>query len=330
MLVPRLIQIIFNRFPLKEYGPQQEVDINLVNKIEQHRYRLIPKTNFDNKAINANEAKCEIGCYKVFKYTVAGNKNGVESVFLPNDPICLYLLLQFCYKNNLNLATDDKNIDFSTNNNFLRFSLVELSYHASTEKQLPIMIEQFESNDNTSVTFIREYNSIKDILSNKELSTCKEKNDIFLMELLDIVLYDFFITLNCVNNDGLLVKNYVYDDNKSFNNLNLLKDSLMRRNNYYLRNGSNNTDIGCLIVNIKEVLLQFEEYMVKRNINNDGDDLNIEMKLSSYIITLLYSLEIIISNEKQSEQFIELDKFIRFECPNLVELCNKVILSFMD
>lgn len=122
MKVPEPIRVVFDTFPLRTYAPV--LDKSTQN--DEHIFFFSKKGD----SSTTKESECfHLGVHKVNKSLVMG-----KMVFLPSDPIGLADCLILCHRHNLLLprdAKDEKSVH----------SITELSYLASPDNELPILLE---------------------------------------------------------------------------------------------------------------------------------------------------------------------------------------------
>lgn len=122
MKVPQPVRAVFDAFPLKEYPPalnehhKSTVGVHFFSRID------------DNSDTNDLE-NFHLAVHKVSSTVVEG-----KTKYLPSDPISLASALILCYRHHLLLPSDQ------TDRRALH-TLRELSYLASPDNELPMMIE---------------------------------------------------------------------------------------------------------------------------------------------------------------------------------------------
>ncbi|CUM53340.1 uncharacterized protein AC631_00541 [Debaryomyces fabryi] len=124
--VPVPIKKVFDTFPLYTYNPIPNTTPSNIQSIESNKFY------FTSSNDQADESACfTLGVHNIYLVTTA---NGEKKI--PSDPISLGHSLILCHKNGLQLPTcGDKT------GNKSKHSIMKLSYHASPDNQLPILIE---------------------------------------------------------------------------------------------------------------------------------------------------------------------------------------------
>lgn len=123
MRVPSPVRAVFDAFPLKEYPP----DMHVPFESEGVHFFVRDKDNFETELDNFH-----LAIHKVSLTSV-----GTQKKHLPTDPLGLASALILCHRHQLLLPTDEvKETEYQTSH-----TLRELSYLASPDNELPIMIE---------------------------------------------------------------------------------------------------------------------------------------------------------------------------------------------
>ncbi|KAK6460179.1 hypothetical protein DFJ63DRAFT_264196 [Scheffersomyces coipomensis] len=131
--VPEPIERLFDTVPIITY-PKEEI----IDHIDQFYFEGENKTNDDS---------FKLGVHQVIPYQ--GSDERIR--YIPNDPISLGYALWLAHKNNLKLPTKDGKGQSSNN------SIIQLSYHAAPDQQLPILIEDSnESRNIISLTAVKK------------------------------------------------------------------------------------------------------------------------------------------------------------------------------
>mmetsp|Transcript_1201 Transcript_1201/g.1319 ORF Transcript_1201/g.1319 Transcript_1201/m.1319 type:complete len:341 (+) Transcript_1201:21-1043(+) len=123
--VPKPIKKVFDTFPLYTYNPIPNTTPSNIQSIESNKFYF---TSSNNQSIE--NACFTLGVHNIY---LVKTTNGEKKI--PSDPISLGHSLILCHKNNLHLPTcGDKGFKS-------KHSIMKLSYHASPDNQLPILIE---------------------------------------------------------------------------------------------------------------------------------------------------------------------------------------------
>lgn len=124
--VPKPIKKVFDTFPLYTYNPIPNTTPSNFQSIESNKFY------FTSSNDQAKDNACfTLGVHNIYLVNTA---NGEKEI--PSDPISLGHSLVLCHKNDLKLPTSGDNIGSKS-----KHSIMRLSYHASPDNQLPILIE---------------------------------------------------------------------------------------------------------------------------------------------------------------------------------------------
>ncbi|ODV93926.1 hypothetical protein PACTADRAFT_35671 [Pachysolen tannophilus NRRL Y-2460] len=176
--VPEPIKAVFDTFPLKTYSANKKSDLTLFPQNTTNKFELIKKDQDQSQF--SSQGNFQLGVYNVSKYVKDPN------VLIPTDPICLSTLLIINLRNGLLLPKvkfpegDNGNIK---NNNFITI----LSYHASYDGELPLLIE-----DNSGKNLQKSIKSTS-LINDLNLTRCTDNKEFFKCQVVDSILYDCWV-----------------------------------------------------------------------------------------------------------------------------------------
>ncbi|KAL6949966.1 hypothetical protein ACO0QE_000635 [Hanseniaspora vineae] len=344
---PSLVTKTFSAFPLSVYPGQHDKDSKLQKEIEKRtfplRSRHKPK-HLNTTQVEKFEDSIAIGVYKAQAYCDSIKDT---TVYLPTDPLCLNVLLSMMLKNELLLP---KKNGFEQT----AYSMVELSYHASPDGALPILVEPEHLESNLTIharnPIIRTYGEINNVLA--ERLSSESDAHLLLAELMDTIFYDVFI-MQLLKEPEVYASKYVWDDNASTlqQNYNKFMLNLMNQNRFSLRNQAIHNEFNrelmfnyarfeqrvmfsknkC-VADCKDLLEQIEKELSNKDsmmFGRDSHDIEeytfttsnppsyLDLKLASYIVPLL---SLGFDND--------LSCFIEKSCPLSTQRAKQVISFF--
>ncbi|CCD23845.1 SAM complex subunit SAM35 NDAI_0C01840 [Naumovozyma dairenensis CBS 421] len=348
LTVPSPIKLLFDTFPLVTYPPINNQDTQRQNDIDSRTY---PFTTINVENNGMIDKSFSLAVYNVYKHP---KKNAI----LCTDPICQYLQFALCLKNNLklpsnnNLSLIDKNppsISISENN------VITLSYLATPQRILPILIENKHNNVNDiaqeSKTILT---SVEYMVSSNKAIKPKEK---LLLNLVDTTIQDCWISQFLFNVPSeQFHETYHYREHDNIDNLSHLlqqqKLSIANRNQFNLRNlelmnhlnsivrtNSHKLQIDQLLQllfeRFKISMTQFENILKDKKQHSSSSSASsfllsadhadkgkanisyLDLKLASYILCILNL------HDKNI-----LKKFVKESCPELIIHSEKVLSIF--
>lgn len=128
MQVPGPLRVVFDRFPLKTYPSSQE--------------SLPLGSKYSLRVLDGTPAS-KAGSFNLLIHNVHLTQVGESWKYIPTDPASLFFVLHLCHKNGLGLPHNE-----NAESNFI---LTPSSYLASSENELPLLVE---SNKGSSTTFV--------------------------------------------------------------------------------------------------------------------------------------------------------------------------------
>ncbi|KAL6946517.1 hypothetical protein ACO0RG_000670 [Hanseniaspora osmophila] len=229
---PSIVTKTFSVFPLSVYPGQHDKDNKLQKEIEKHTFPLRSREQQQDRntqLVEKHEDSIVIGVYKVKEYREM-MKN--TTVYLPTDPLCLNVLLSMMLKNDLLLPK-------STCFQHSKYSVVELSYHASPDGALPMLVEPERLDSKLKIhtrnPIIRTYGEINNVLA--ERLSSENDGHLLLAELMDTIFYDVFI-MQLLKEPEVYASKYVLDSSAltQQQNYNKFMLNLMNQNRFSIRN----------------------------------------------------------------------------------------------
>lgn len=164
MLVPEPLQKLFNNFPLVDYPPIPNSTPAINTKLEENRYYF---TGDDS-----NEAIFTLAVFNIAK---------VNGKYIPTDPFGLSYGLILSKKNNLKFPTPSAH----TNKSRKAHSIMKLSYSASPDKTLPLMIEDDLETKTRDLRVLAQLET--------EVNARLGPEDQFINQLIDTELFDLWL-----------------------------------------------------------------------------------------------------------------------------------------
>lgn len=198
--VPKPIKEVFNAFPVYSYSSIPNTTEANNESIESSKFYF--RTN---KEKSSSEACFILGVHNVLMIKV-----GTGEKYTPSDPVSLGHALILCFKNDLKLPSP------SGHGNKSSHSIMKLSYHASPDNQLPILIE-----DNSSLK-TRNIRSSVSMNQSVKINNDFAKNALAQMvnELIDSEFYDLWILclLGDLPKSNVLAFNQIFKLNTEITN----------------------------------------------------------------------------------------------------------------
>lgn len=167
--VPLPIKKLFSTFPLVEYPPIPAATTSSKKVIEDNKYYFGCETQS-----TSNESFI-LGVHNVIQISTTSGK------FIPSDPVSLGQCLVLCYKNQLKLPS------LNNSHNKSNHALMKLSYQASFENELPILIET--NSENSRV--IRPSHFLSKSVKSKIFAVSVQSA--LINDLIDNDLYDIWV-----------------------------------------------------------------------------------------------------------------------------------------
>lgn len=181
--VPEPVKKVFEAFPLVEQPPVAAVTPGKSEQLEQRKYYFTktPETK------NISDEKFTLGIHNVVVF---------EGRYIPTDPVSLAQALILCFRNGLKLpTTTNKNTTESSTH-----AMMTLSYVASPDNELPILIED------TGSRIIRTGTMVNQIMSTKYFEN--DVKGLYLNQFLDERFYDLWVLCMLTEHDSLQVQLY--------------------------------------------------------------------------------------------------------------------------
>lgn len=183
-VVPKSMDKLFSQFPRTLYGPIEPLDRTEEENLLNRKIYLQSKHN--QSSLEAEYFT--LGTYGLFEYRTT-KKN--SKVLLSTDPFCLFAQLSLCKKNDFELPKIRYKVMTSNETDVslqeLKSSIMILSYHAASDNELPILIENDTNVHNKRI--IRSNFQINEL----NLLTINNNEDYLIIELIDKVFYDIWI-----------------------------------------------------------------------------------------------------------------------------------------
>ncbi|KAG7192525.1 uncharacterized protein KQ657_001620 [Scheffersomyces spartinae] len=184
--VPEPVKKVFEAFPLVEQMPVSSATPGKSAQLEQRKYYFTQTS--ETKDLN-NDEKFTLGIHNVIEF---------EGRYIPTDPVSLSQALILCFRNGLKLPTNTSTSP--TNGAHSDHAMLTLSYVASPDNELPILIED------TGSRIIRTGTMVNQILSNKYFD--KDIKGLYLNQFLDERLYDMWVLCMLTEHENLQVQSY--------------------------------------------------------------------------------------------------------------------------
>ncbi|CUM63949.1 uncharacterized protein PRCAT00001537001 [Priceomyces carsonii] len=162
--IPKVIAKVFDTFPLRVYDMEPSSVTDAANRF-----------HFKSETQVNNGNSFTIGVHNVIELNI-----GNQSILIPSDPVSFGHSLILCYKNNLRLPSTKQDQNSSAS------SIMAMSFNASPDLQLPILIEDLKESRS-----IKTYPAIRKSI---ELNNIKNNTEHYLLnEMIDQQLYDLWI-----------------------------------------------------------------------------------------------------------------------------------------
>ncbi|GMM37389.1 SAM complex subunit [Saccharomycopsis crataegensis] len=174
--IPQSIRSLFKSFPIATYPP---VTSESGQAFHHRQFTLQPKSS----QRNPDNDHFSLGVYGLFE-----SSNGF---ILATDPECLFSQLQLCHRNDLKIPTISASCDSSDETSH---KIMILSYQASKDSQLPILIENSESLGNGSRAKQSSNRTVRSSFALHELALSKitNRSTYLISHWADQVLYDIW------------------------------------------------------------------------------------------------------------------------------------------
>ncbi|KAL3232128.1 Sorting assembly machinery 35 kDa subunit [Nakaseomyces bracarensis] len=239
-MVPGSVKWVFDRFPIVKYEMSED---NVTPYSSDKLQRIFPfcrKTDSNPKSAKQDKDSFQLGVYEVQCHSYNGHK-----MVLASDPLCLYVQLSLCHKNNFKLpivyAEDNGSLktnesgqirnDFKKEKDYIdKFTrlvsdkesntLVVLSEKAHRDERLPILIETTIKAQKDCKRFVRSMDSLMIVLDSK-----LDHKERAIGKLLDTTVYDCFV--KSVVQDGMT--------NEIFGSSPDILQTLAKRNQFFTR-----------------------------------------------------------------------------------------------
>lgn len=168
MMVPNGIRKVFDTFPLKEYPPVSNTTTAVNDALQENQFY------FQLDSDSPMDASFILGVFNVAE---------IKGKYVPTDPLGLAYSFILCSKNDLRLPV------FQNDNKPLRFhSMMKLSYSASPDKTLPILIEDDLQSKSREIKLLHHLQS----QTGSALKTT-DPDQYMINQLLDTELYDTWL-----------------------------------------------------------------------------------------------------------------------------------------
>ncbi|KAG2732062.1 hypothetical protein G9P44_004479 [Scheffersomyces stipitis] len=209
--IPESVKKLFDTFPLTTYPAIPKTTSGNDEFIEEKKFYF---ENEKQSQISTN-ASFSLGVHNVVEFKGQDGKRK----YIPSDPVSLGQALILCHKNKLKLPTTS-----STNRSCN--SIMKVSFHASPDKQLPILIE-----DDKQSRTIRTISSIIETVakSNFQKHPYLDAELLVLNDFIDLKLFDLWIL--CLLNESIDRFDEIFDIDSKLD-LSFVAKSLVINNIY--------------------------------------------------------------------------------------------------
>ncbi len=185
------------QFPLITLPPIAADSDSFIKLVTKRLYILAPNSDVESHKSEINKFK--LGVYNLFPFTFD------ESVLVSVDPLCLAALLILTSKTDSRLPQLRPLVSGAEKLNADR-CVIAISYSASPDGQLPILIEdEINRNERKVKRKFRSTNVVNNLIS----SNVSDQKMLMYIKLVDTVLFDFYTSrLLLAKNEKLIMRLY--------------------------------------------------------------------------------------------------------------------------